>query len=112
MYHLFVLFYIFLCILVARSKYLDPEPYDFENLNENLLNYDEKFSHLELFYKKIEINNILSYYNKYDERRLSYKTYPGEVLAFVTPWNKRGYAMAELMAAKIDFLVPAWFQIR
>ena len=34
------------------------------------------------------------------------KSFQGEVLAYVTPWNRKGYRNAKLMAPKIDWLVP------
>ena len=40
------------------------------------------------------------------------RAFNGEVLSYVTPWNKKGYRNALLFLAKIDFLVPVWFQLR
>ena len=34
------------------------------------------------------------------------KSFQGEVLAYVTPWNRKGYRNTKLMAPKIDWLVP------
>jgi len=38
--------------------------------------------------------------------------FSGEVLAYVTPWNGKGYDEAKTSAARITWLAPVWFQIR
>jgi hypothetical protein len=38
--------------------------------------------------------------------------FSGEVLAYVTPWNGKGYDEAKASAARITWLAPVWFQIR
>jgi len=40
--------------------------------------------------------------------------FKGERLLYVTPWNRRGYEAALILARqnKLEWLVPAWFQIR
>lgn len=42
----------------------------------------------------------------------SSKQYPGEVLAFVTPWNAGGYDAAKRWGAKLTFVSPVWLQLR
>ena len=38
--------------------------------------------------------------------------YKGEVLTYITPWNNKGYDRAKVIAKKITWLSPVWFQIR
>lgn len=38
--------------------------------------------------------------------------FPGEIMAYVTPWNAAGYDNAKKMAKKLDWVSPVWFQIR
>ena len=39
----------------------------------------------------------------------SHKHFPLDTLAFVTPWNKGGYEVAEAYASKVNYLCPTWF---
>ena len=36
----------------------------------------------------------------------------GLTLAFVTPWNSKGYERAERFAGKMDWIAPCWLQLR
>ena len=47
---------------------------------------------------------ILKHHHEYFEDMS--KNFQGEVLAYLTPWNRKGYRNALLMATKIDWLVP------
>ncbi len=49
-------------------------------------------------------------HNKYFDAQNS--AYDGEKLLYVTPWHKKGYDFATIIAAKLTFLAPVWFQIR
>jgi len=40
------------------------------------------------------------------------KQRPQEVLAYVTPWNRHGFVVAEEYAHKLTYLAPVWYQIR
>ena len=40
------------------------------------------------------------------------KRFAGPVLGYVTPWNARGYEVAERYAAKFTHLAPVWFQLK
>ena len=59
---------------------------------------------------RLQSTAILDHHHEFNED-LSSK-FSGEVLTYVTPWNRKGYAYAKLMASKITWLVPVWFQIR
>jgi chitinase domain-containing protein 1 len=54
----------------------------------------------------------LQHHHEYHNADGATRRYDGEVLAYVTPWNKKGYRNALLFLPKIDFLVPVWFQVR
>lgn len=40
------------------------------------------------------------------------RTFQGETLAFVTPWNSRGYDVAKMFPAKFTYVAPVWLQVR
>ena len=40
------------------------------------------------------------------------KAFDGEVLGYVTPWNGKGYDVADVFAPKFNFVSPVWLQIK
>lgn len=40
------------------------------------------------------------------------KKFAGETLAFITPWNNKGYDVAKAHAGKFDYISPVWYQLR
>jgi hypothetical protein len=60
---------------------------------------------------KVTADEILRNHHLYF-KETTRRQFKGEVLAYVTPWNKKGYMMAKIMAPKLTWLVPVWFQIR
>ncbi|CAL1595736.1 unnamed protein product [Knipowitschia caucasica] len=40
------------------------------------------------------------------------KTFNGQVLGYVTPWNAHGYDVAKLFSPKLTSLSPVWLQLR
>uniref|UniRef100_A0A674N2W6 Chitinase domain-containing protein 1 n=1 Tax=Takifugu rubripes TaxID=31033 RepID=A0A674N2W6_TAKRU len=40
------------------------------------------------------------------------KTFPGQVLGYVTPWNSHGYDIAKLFGSKMTSVSPVWLQLR
>ncbi|OQR97571.1 chitinase domain-containing protein 1 precursor, partial [Thraustotheca clavata] len=40
------------------------------------------------------------------------KSFQGDVLGYVTPWNGRGYEAAKLFRRKFSMIAPVWYQIR
>ena len=40
------------------------------------------------------------------------KTFRGETLGYVTPWNSRGYDMAKRFRTKFTYISPVWLQVR
>jgi len=65
-----------------------------------------------LFEKEISSSSILSNHFYYDSNETDKKNSFGEILTYVTPWNRKGYQLAKLMARKIRWLVPVWFQVK
>ncbi|KAL2613898.1 hypothetical protein R1flu_025590 [Riccia fluitans] len=42
----------------------------------------------------------------------SHRHFKGSVLAYVTPWNGKGYDMAKLFRAKFTHVSPVWYQLK
>ncbi|KAF6767892.1 hypothetical protein AHF37_05185 [Paragonimus kellicotti] len=61
--------------------------------------------------KQIDAEEFLDTCNSYNLYTTNRKQVNATVLAFVTPWNKHGYEVAETFAAKFDILSPVWFQV-
>ena len=61
--------------------------------------------------KDISSKNILSNHFYYELNQTK-KRSTGEVLVYVTPWNRKGYKLASLIASKIHWLVPVWLQVK
>jgi chitinase domain-containing protein 1 len=40
------------------------------------------------------------------------KKFPGQVLAYVTPWNRKGYDLAVTFRSKLTHVSPVWYQLR
>lgn len=40
------------------------------------------------------------------------RTFQGQVLGYVTPWNSHGYDVAKLFGSKLTSLSPVWLQLR
>jgi len=70
----------------------------------------KKFSSQLLLRENLKSEEILRNHHYY-ETGCKIK-YGGEVLAYVTPWNRKGYDMSRLIAGKLSWIVPVWFQIR
>lgn len=55
---------------------------------------------------------ILQEYNSYSLQTTGVRNFNGTVLAYVTPWNSRGYDIAKLFAPKFTHLAPVWLQAK
>ncbi|KAJ6797452.1 chitinase domain-containing protein 1 [Iris pallida] len=42
----------------------------------------------------------------------SVRHFPNPVLAYITPWNSRGYDMAKLFSSKFTHLSPVWYDLK
>jgi chitinase domain-containing protein 1 len=51
-------------------------------------------------------------YEHKDAKECEGKRFGGEVLAYVTPWNGKGYDEAVRVASRLDWVSPVWLQIR
>lgn len=56
----------------------------------------------------IKSSYILDNYYIYNQDTRT-RNFQGSVMLYVTPWNKKGYEMAKIMAPKLDYLAPVWF---
>eukprot|EP01133_Synstelium_polycarpum_P006590 gene6590-7652_t len=56
-------------------------------------------------------NSIVENHNKY-YFNTSRRSFTGNTLAYITPWNSHGYKIAEQFTAKFTHLSPVWFQIK
>jgi len=83
---------------ISISDYLK-DPATFLPTESNLLSSE-----------RITSRHVLQQHNKYHEN-LS-RHYSGEIAAYVTPWNKKGYSFAKIFSKKLNWLIPVWFQIR
>ncbi|XP_073007741.1 uncharacterized protein [Typha latifolia] len=45
-------------------------------------------------------------------KNLSRRHFPNPVLAYVTPWNSKGYDMAKLFAPKFTHISPVWYELK
>ncbi|TGZ59978.1 hypothetical protein CRM22_008775 [Opisthorchis felineus] len=61
--------------------------------------------------QKIDLDEFLDSFSSYNMYTVTQKATNGSVLAYVTPWNKRGFELAETFAAKFTLISPVWFQV-
>ncbi|KAK9813511.1 hypothetical protein WJX73_003321 [Symbiochloris irregularis] len=60
---------------------------------------------------KTDYKSILQAQGQYFED-VEQRNFAGTVLAFVTPWNSKGYDLAKTFAPKLSHVSPVWYQIR
>ncbi|OMP08598.1 Chitinase II [Corchorus olitorius] len=58
----------------------------------------------------ISFNEILHTHSKVEENPTRHYDYP--VLAYITPWNSRGYEMAKRFNSKFTHLSPVWYDLK
>jgi chitinase domain-containing protein 1 len=66
--------------------------------------FDRKLVSEQVHYKDI-IDNHATYLNN------SEKTFNGITLAYVTPWNNRGYDISKWFKGKFSHLAPVWYLV-
>ncbi|KAM0938461.1 putative glycoside hydrolase family 18, catalytic domain, glycoside hydrolase superfamily [Dioscorea sansibarensis] len=54
---------------------------------------------------------ILAEHSRVSENRTR-KHFENPVLAYVTPWNSRGYEMAKLFSSKVTHVSPVWYELK
>ncbi|KAI8328510.1 glycoside hydrolase superfamily [Chlamydoabsidia padenii] len=57
--------------------------------------------------------NILQQHNQYDGTKAHIKKFTGgDTLAYVTPWNNKGYDTVKTFKGKFDYISPVWYNIQ
>ncbi|KAL6842573.1 hypothetical protein ACP4OV_027417 [Aristida adscensionis] len=64
-----------------------------------------------LIKRDVSAREILSEHGRVSENR-SRRHFPNPVLAYVTPWNSKGYEMAKLFSAKFTHISPVWYDLK
>ncbi|OAY85599.1 chitinase domain-containing protein 1 [Ananas comosus] len=59
----------------------------------------------------VAFREILAENARVSENR-SRRHFPNPVLAYVTPWNSKGYEMAKLFTSKFTHLSPVWYDLK
>ena len=65
-----------------------------------------------LITKTPKIKDVIRENEAYTTSEVSIKKFNGSNLAYITPWNSRGYDIAKIFAAKFTHLSPVWFQLK
>lgn len=65
-----------------------------------------------LITKTPKIKDVIRENEAYTIYEASIKKFNGSNLAYVTPWNPKGYEIAEKFAAKFSHLSPVWLQLK
>lgn len=65
-----------------------------------------------LITKTPKIKDVIRENEAYTISQLTRKHFNGSNLAYVTPWNPKGYEIAELFAHKFTHISPVWLQLR
>ncbi|CAG8566667.1 10325_t:CDS:2 [Cetraspora pellucida] len=62
--------------------------------------------------EQIKYESILETHDKYNTQNTGNKSFQGgPTLAYVTPWNNRGYDIAKIFKGKFDYISPVWYNI-
>lgn len=61
--------------------------------------------------KNIDVDQFLDSHSAYNKYAVDHKSFNSTTLAYVTPWNKLGYEVAETFTHKFNLLAPVWFQV-
>jgi len=59
----------------------------------------------------ITIQSVLAHHDKPDPNTQNLKIFGGDTLAYVTPWNTKGYEIAKRFTQKFTYISPVWYQI-
>lgn len=73
---------------------------------------NESLESRNLITKTPKIKDVIRENEAYTVSELSSKHFNGSNLAYVTPWNPKGYEIAELFAMKFTHISPVWLQLR
>uniref|UniRef100_A0A453F2G6 Chitinase domain-containing protein 1 n=1 Tax=Aegilops tauschii subsp. strangulata TaxID=200361 RepID=A0A453F2G6_AEGTS len=61
--------------------------------------------------RQVSAGEILAEHARVSENR-SRRHFPNPVLAYVTPWNSKGYDMAKLFSMKLTHVSPVWYDLK
>ncbi|KAM0912691.1 hypothetical protein ACQ4PT_012656 [Festuca glaucescens] len=61
--------------------------------------------------REVSADEILAEHDRVSENR-SLRNFPNPVLAYVTPWNSKGYDMAKLFSTKLTHVSPVWYDLK
>ncbi|CAO2170667.1 unnamed protein product [Urochloa humidicola] len=61
--------------------------------------------------RDVSAREILTEHTRVSENR-SQRQFPNPILAYVTPWNSKGYDMAKLFSAKLTHISPVWYDLK
>ncbi|KAI8377002.1 glycoside hydrolase superfamily [Blakeslea trispora] len=61
---------------------------------------------------QLNIKHILAQHDKPDHSKAHTKQFKGETLAYVTPWNNRGYDIVKEFKGKFDYVSPVWYYVQ
>lgn len=57
-------------------------------------------------------DDILENHGEWAKGMAHIKTSPFPALAYVTPWNSKGYDIAKWFSGKFSYISPVWFTVR
>lgn len=60
----------------------------------------------------IKPKDILTENRAYNRKSVAIKQFNESVLAYVTPWNNRGYDIAKIFAKKFTHVSPVWLSLK
>ncbi|XP_010913890.1 uncharacterized protein [Elaeis guineensis] len=61
--------------------------------------------------RDVSFQEILTEHGRVSENK-SGRHFPNPVLAYITPWNSRGYEIANLFNSKLTHLSPVWYELK
>ncbi|KAM7539923.1 hypothetical protein Aperf_G00000041315 [Anoplocephala perfoliata] len=61
---------------------------------------------------QVDLKRFLRSYNYVDKYEHISRKLSHDVLAYVTPWNAKGYEKAKIFAKKFTIVSPVWFQLK
>ncbi|KAL4208780.1 glycoside hydrolase superfamily [Rhizopus microsporus] len=62
--------------------------------------------------KSLNVQTIVRNHDKPNLEQAHVKHFPNHVLAYVTPWNNRGYDIVKEFKGKFDYVSPVWYYIQ
>lgn len=89
-------------------------PISFDIPPQRASSIDEDVHSLGLVTSSMDISSILANHYHYHNPIHSLRNYPSQLdtLAYVTPWNGRGYEIAKRVAHKFTMVSPVWYQVK